>query len=276
MKFLPNYLNIRRTAALLVLVVLVAASMGGGIFAFARGYSTDDDSLKPGMVVALNKDSDRGNPKVERASTENAERAVGVAISDADSSVTISSGTKQVLVETNGEADTYVSDINGAIKQGDLLEVSPLKGILMKADKVDGVIIGIALEDARLDEDDSYSVQIDGDKKTALIARIRVSLDQKAISSAPQKADSSLERLGKSIVGKDVSEIRMIIALLIFIMVLIAEGGIIYGAVSSAITSLGRNPMARNVIRSEVTRVMLVALAVLLIGLGAVYMILWV
>ena len=254
----------------------ISLTVVGGTLAVARGYNTDDTGLKPGMVVALNNDSGPDNPKVERASTENAERSVGVVTTDENSSITISSGSKQFLVETSGEVDTYVSDINGAIKQGDLLEVSPLKGILMKADKVDGVVIGIALEDAQLDENDSYSVPIDGDKKTALIARIRVSLDQKAISNAPAKADSSLERLGKSVVGKEVSEIRVVVALLIFIMVLIAEGAIIYGAVSSAITSLGRNPLARNVIRSEVTRVFLIAITVLLIGLAAVYMILWI
>ena len=265
-------------ASLLVLAAFALSTPFAPILiqALSRGYSTDDTTLRPGMVVALTDDNETANPKVEKSDTDNAERSVGVVTTDTDSSVTISSSTKQVLVETNGEVDTYVSDLNGAIKQGDLLEVSPLKGILMKADRVDGVVIGIALEDARLDEEDSYSVSLDGDKESALITRIKISLDQKAISNAPQKADSSLERLGKSIVGKEVSEIRVIIALLIFIMVLIAEGGIIYGAVSSAITSLGRNPLAKDVIRSEVFRVLLVALAVLIIGLVAIYMILWV
>lgn len=268
--------SIKKFAAQVTLVLLLVISHSVAVLALARGYNTDDSGLKPGMVVAITNENDRDNPKVERASTENASRAVGVVTTDGDSSVTISSGTKQVLVETGGEVDAYVSDINGAVKQGDLLEVSPLRGILMKADNVDGVVLGIALEDANLDEEDSYTVDLTGDKKTALITRLRISLDQKAISTAPQKTDSSLERLGKSVVGKDVSEIRVVVALIIFIMVLIAEGAIIYGAVSSAITSLGRNPLARNVIRSEVTRVLAVALAVLLIGLAAIYMILWV
>lgn len=268
--------NIKQLTAQVSLILLLVLSNAAVVFSVARGYNTDDTGLKPGMVVAITNENDPDNPKVERASTENASKSVGVVTTDGENSLTLSSGSKKVLVETSGEVDAYVSDINGAVKQGDLLEVSPLRGILMKADNVDGVVLGIALEDAKLDAEDSYSVEISGDKKMALLTRIRISLDQKAISNAPQKADSSLERLGKSVVGKEVSEIRVVVALIIFIMVLIAEGGIIYGAVSSAITSLGRNPLARNVIRSEVTRVLAVALGVLLIGLAAIYMILWV
>lgn len=271
-----KFSNIKQLTAEVSLVLLLILSNAATVFAVARGYNTDDTGLKPGMVVAITNENNPDDPKVERASTENASRSVGVVTTDGDNSLTLSSGSKKVLVETNGEVDAYVSDINGAIKQGDILVVSPLKGILMKSDNSSGVVLGIALENATLEADDSYSVDISGDKKTALITRIRISLDQKSISNAPQKADSSLERLGKSVVGKEVSEIRVVVALIIFIMVLIAEGGIIYGAVSSAITSLGRNPLARNIIRSEVTRVLAVALGVLLIGLGAIYMILWV
>ena len=263
-------------AQLVLGLTLVIVSVGS-VLAVAKGYNTEDTNLRAGMVVAINAESTVDNPKVERAYTDNAERTIGVVTSDLSSTVSISSGDKQVLVETDGEIDAYVSDISGEVKQGDLLEVSPLKGILMKSDGIDGIILGIALEDADLPENESYVRDINGeDKKTTVISKIRISLDQKAISTISQKADSSLERLGKSIVGKEVSEIRVAIALVIFVMVLIAEGGIIYGAVSSAITSLGRNPLAKDVIRSEVFRVLLVAIVVLVIGLIAVYMILWV
>lgn len=273
---MSRFRSLKRFAAQFMLIVLLVVSSSATVLALARGFNTDDPGLKPGMVVAITDGDDRESPKVERASNENAQRAIGIVTTDGDSSVTLSSGTKQVLVEMGGEVDAYVSDINGVVKQGELLEISPLRGILMKADNFDGVILGIALEDAKMDDENSYSVDISGEKKSARITRVRISLDQKAISSAPQQIDSSIERLGRSIVGKDVSEIRVMVALIIFIMVLIAEGGIIYGAVSSAITSLGRNPLARNVIKSEMTRVLVVALIVLLIGLAAIYMILWV
>jgi hypothetical protein len=49
-----------------------------------------------------------------------------------------------------------------------------------------------------------------------------------------------------------------------------------YGAISSAITALGRNPLARSAIRREMIRILFVAIIVFLIGLGAIYGILWV
>lgn len=270
-----NNQKLKYISAQLSLVLLLVFAQIGLVTAVAKGYNTDDLELRAGMVVAINAESMVDNPKVERASTDNAERTIGVVTSDIISTISISSGDKQVLVETDGEIDAYVSDINGEVKQGDLLEISPLKGILMKSDGVDGIISGIALEDANLPENESYSRDITGEGvKTTIITKVRISLDQKAISTVSQGTDSSLERLGRSIAGKEVSEIRVAVALVIFIMVLIAEGGIIYGAVSSAITSLGRNPLAKDVIRHEVIRVLLVALGVLLIGLVGVYMIL--
>jgi hypothetical protein len=260
------------------LVFLLAVASVGQVFGVAKGYNTEDPELKTGMVVAIDAESTVDNPKVERASTDNAERTIGIVTSEDSSTVSISSGDKKVLVETDGEIDAYVSDIGGEVKQGDLLEVSPLKGILMKSDGADGIILGIALEDANLPENESYSRTIEGDdQKTTTITKVRISLDQKAISTLnSDEIDSSLERLGASIVGREVSEIRVIVAMIIFVMVLIAEGGIIYGAVSSAITSMGRNPLAKDVIRSEVIRVVFIAMGVLVIGLVALYMILWV
>lgn len=269
--------GLKYVTAQAALALLVVFTHVGIVIAVANGYNTEDTELKTGMVVAINAESTVDNPKVERASTDNAERTIGVVTSEDISTVSISAGDKSVLVETDGEIDAYVSDINGEVKQGDLLEVSPLKGILMKSDRIDGIIIGIALEDAKLPENESYVRDLNGDEtKTTVISKVKISLDQKAISTINQGADSSLERLGRSIAGKEVSEIRVAVALLLFVMVLIAEGGIIYGAVSSAITSLGRNPLAKDVIRSEVFRVIIVAIGVLLIGLVAIYMILWV
>lgn len=269
--------GITKSVSSLSLVLVLVLLQAGTVLAVAKGYNTEDSDLRPGMVVAIDATSTVDNPKVERSSTDNSERTIGVVASEDSSTVSISSGEKKVLVETDGEVEVYVSDINGEVKQGDLLEVSPLKGILMKADKNDGIIIGIALEDSALPENESYTRDINGDdKQTTIISKVRISLDQKAISTITQKEDSSLEKLGKSIVGKEVSEIRVIVAIILFVMVLIAEGGIIYGAVSSAITSLGRNPLAKDVIRSEVLRVILVAMGVLVIGLAALYMILWV
>lgn len=261
-------------ATLISFVSLVV--MSATAFAFARGYITDDVGLQGGMVVALSVDAGEDS-RVERATTENSERIVGVVISFDDSLVTVASKTAKVLVESEGEVDAYVSDVGGTVRKGDLLVLSPFKGILMKAAANPSAVVGIATSDLDASKPQSYPVKDGADTKNTQIAKIKINLNRQGTSNAnPLPPDSSLARLGKAVVGKDVGEIRVVIAMIIFFIVLIAEGGILYGAISSSMTALGRNPLARKVIRREMVRVVIIALIVLMVGLGAIYGILWI
>lgn len=257
------------------LLIIVFGALGATASAIARGYETTDTGLQVGMVVAL---STEGSSTIERATQGNAKRVVGVVTTFENSSVTLASGQTRTLVESEGQVEVYVSDLAGPIKQGDLLAMSPLKGVLMKASDNDGsTILGIATEDVDFSTDTQVaSVEQNGKSKDAKITKTKVNLNNKGSDNGQGQAEpSTLAKLGKSIVGKDVGEVRVLMAFIIFIIVLIAEGGIIYGAVSSAITALGRNPMARKIIHREIIQVLLVAIGVLLLGLGAVYAVLW-
>ena len=244
------------------------------VSAIARGYSTTDTGLQTGMVVSLS--ADGSNDKVERATQEAGSRALGVVTTVEGSLVAVSSGSGKVLVESEGQVEAYVSDISGLVQKGDLLILSPLRGILMKApENAPGKIIGVAAE--TVSTTTSYNFTDNGVDKETKIAKIKIDLSYLGASnSGPAEADSALARLGRAIVGKDVGEIRVLIALIVFLIVLIAESGILYGAISSAITALGRNPLARKIIRAELIRVVIVAVVVLLVGLGSVYAILWI
>ena len=136
-------------------------------------------------------------------------------------------------------------------------------------------VIAIATTDSDASSDTQIYNLNEGGKTTA-ISKIKVNLSRQGSSQGAAAAKpSALADLGEAIVGKQVNETRVLLALILFIIVMIAEGGIIYGAISSAITALGRNPMARKMIRREMVQVILAALAVLAVGLGAVYAILW-
>ncbi len=252
-------------------VILLTPLVG----AIANGYATNDSSIQPGMVVSIDNSSEGDTPLVIRATNTLDSQPIGVTVDVNENLVTTGSVGRTVYVQSEGEADVYVSDLNGAPKKGDRLAVSPLRGILVIASDTDAVIVGSALEDFASEGSVTQTVSKDDSSVAVQIDKIRISLDQNNTTSA-NEIDSSLERLGRSVVGKDVGEIRVLIALVIFLIVLIAEGGIIYGAVSSAITSLGRNPMAKQIIVREMTRVVIIAIAVLLVGLGAIYGILWV
>lgn len=264
----------RKPGSSLLLGLIVALLLQASVLAIARGYTTDDDGLQTGMVVALSLEAST-DAKVERATQISSDRVVGIVTTIDSSLVTVSSGSAKVLVESEGQTDAYVSDINGTVSQGDKLVLSPLKGILMKYQEQTSATV-IAIAAAAPTNMSVYPYEDGGQQKETRIAKVSVNLNIQGSTSGALPSDSALARLGRSIVGKEVGEIRVLAALVIFVLVLIAEAAIIYGAISSAITALGRNPLARKIIRTELLRVIGIALAVLVVGLGAVYAILWI
>lgn len=247
-------------------------------FAFAqsvsKGYFTDDQDLKPGMVVQLSDDNtSTESTKVERGKSESSARIIGLATGPDDNFVVIASSQQQVYVQTDGEAFALVSDVNGEVKAGDQLTISPLSGILMKGGESNLINFGTALEDFPNTLAETYSIDgRDADVLQTQVAKVRINLDSRSFASQQQVlSDSTLTSIGEAITGRRVGEARVVVALIIFLVVLVAEGGIIYGAVSSAITSLGRNPLAKTDIRNELVRVASIAVTVLLIGLVVVY-----
>lgn len=253
-------------------IAVVAVLSAQPVFGFARGYATKDGMLKTGMVVALSDESNDERAFVERASNKDPYSIIGIATNPADNQVTIASEEEEVYVVSSGEATAYVSDVAGEVRKGDILTISPLRGILSKAPENSALVLGIALEDAGGKTAEEYTIQTPEGEKISKVVSIRINFDRK--SGASNEPDSSLERLGKSIAGKNVNEIRVMAAIIVFLIVLITEASILYGAISSAITSLGRNPLARQIIKHELLRVVIVAFAVLIFGLGSIFLIL--
>lgn len=247
------------------------------VSAEARGYRTSDRELLPGMVAALSEDSSAEEPRVERAALDRTQKVIGVTTTPGDELITIGSVGDTVYVQTRGEATVYVSDLNGEVKKGDLLAPSPVLGILMKADKNTAPVVGISLEDFQVSSAEQKTLEANEGTRDVKISRLRINLDHKAASNQQASAtDSSLERLGRAVVGRDVGEIQVVAALTIFLAVMVAEGGIIFGAVSSSITAVGRNPLAKKIIQKEMVRVLVIAFTVLILGVAAIYLILWI
>ncbi len=266
-------LLVRLTAGfLLAALVIVPAA----VFAIARGYNTDDTGIQVGMVVALASDKSEES-KIERATQQNSQRVVGVVTNFDSSLVTVASSSKSVLVESEGQVAAYVTDLNGEVTKGSLLAISPFKGVLMKAKEGQtGAVVGIAEGNASsVTPSSTPTYDNNGTKKQTKITKIQVNLNGKSSSTGNGQETNALAKFGKSITGRQVSEIRVLLALVMFVIVLVAEGGILYGAISSAIVALGRNPLARKVIRRELVRVIMVAIGVLFVGLGGVYAVLW-
>jgi hypothetical protein len=75
---------------------------------------------------------------VQAAQAEDGVRVAGVAISDQGSLLAIDPTTGTVQVAVSGSAPTLVSTLNGPIKVGDQVSVSPVGGLAMKADPTSG------------------------------------------------------------------------------------------------------------------------------------------
>lgn len=264
-----------------VLVTIAAACMacvliGATVHAFSRGYKTSDTAAQAGMVVSLVRD-DSGSQMVERASRETQDSIVGVIVTPSNTPITFSSQENDILVETEGEISAYVSDVGGVVKKGDLLSISPVKGVLMKTpDSGRNIIVGIATQDMG-DMAELYTIDDNGRSRDTKIGKVKVSLNRLGTATQGDDGDETLlERLGRAITGKPVNPIRVFLALLLFVIVLVTGGTIIYGAVSNGVIALGRNPMARKAIQRQLAQISVVATIVLLVGLAAVYALLWI
>lgn len=263
-------------ASMLLLALLLPAITSAESQGISQGYESSDDLLRPGMAVQLAMSGDQDKKVVERASSQFPERIIGISSSPENNLVVTGSTKNQVYIQTSGQVVAYVSDLGGVVKKGDILTISPLKGILMKVTDEKAAQIATALED--VDPSKAEEVGINGgptDTKKAKVYKILVNLDRHTFTSN-QNNSSTLSRISRALVGKDVGELRVLLAMLLFALLLIVEGGVVYGAIASSMTSLGRNPMAAPAIKRELRRVLLIAMGILLTGLAVVYAILWV
>ncbi|QQS18686.1 hypothetical protein IPL68_01185 [Candidatus Saccharibacteria bacterium] len=109
----------------------------------SQGYGVTG-TVQKGMIVMLDPKDSR---KVRALTNQNDKSMHGVVVSANDTVVSLGgdSSTAQVYVASNGKYDALVSTQNGPIKSGDIVSISALDGIGMKADSRQGVILGKAL-----------------------------------------------------------------------------------------------------------------------------------
>ena len=111
----------------------------------AEVYPTNDKTLMPGEVVALDPSLENG---VIRTSKAYQQSTYGVVTTDPAMVIggTNGNGATGVAVALAGRVPVRVSTENGVIKKGDMLTASSMPGTAMKATKA-GMIIGTAMDD---------------------------------------------------------------------------------------------------------------------------------
>lgn len=247
--------------------------MASGI---SQGYQTQDDSLRVGMAAALSSQSSEQSRLVEPVTQTNSDKFVGVITTVEDNLVNLSDEVAEVLVSTAGQVPVLASDMNGSVARGDYLSVSPLKGVLMKASPGGSSrVVAIALQN--LDEATTEEKQITTStgNRTVRVGKMMAELSNNATSTQAEEG-SFLVVAGESLTGKAVNQYQVIAALVIFAIILIVEGSIIYGAIHSTMSALGRNPLAKKAVFKQLLQVSWIAVMVLVVGFGAIYLILWI
>lgn len=266
---------------LLSLMLVVSATALSGSLAHAQTVSTayqTDGSVQKGMIVMLDpKDS----KKVLPLSTDSDGAMQGVAVAANDTIVSFAGdgSVAEVFIATDGKYDVLVSTQNGSIKAGDIISISALDGIGMKASAGQSLILGKAL--GQFDGSNALSTatlkSADGSQKVSIgliQVDIGISHNPLAVSVTGPPVPAFLKKAGEAVSGKPVSTVRLYAALGVLFITGFMTASLLYGGVRSSLIAIGRNPLAKKSILRGLIQVVVLGMIVFVIGLFAIYLLL--
>jgi hypothetical protein len=260
-----------------VVVCIAAVAVAYAQVTVTQGYGADM-LLQRGMIVGLKKDDPR---KVEPINSDDFDRIHGVVIGANESAVLLGRDDEKVYVASGGRFPTLVSSQNGTINIGDYVAVSSVKGIGMRAGDIEPVILGKAIEsfDASNKDNVKSAVTVKDssgqEKQLAVgIVMVDVSIGKNPMLKSNNDLPTALRRASELVAGKPVSPIRVYMSLAILIVATAISGSLIYSAVRSSITAIGRNPLSKKAIMRGLFQVVIIGLIVFISGIFGVYLLL--
>ena len=221
-----------------------------------------------GSIVSL----DTRHPGyVEVANINNGSHVLGVALRSSESLLAVDSGSAPIQVAINGSVNTLVSTLNGNIKVGDQVSVSPFGGIGM--DAMPGThVVGIAQTDFSNTSSGATTETVKdkaGQKRQIEVGYIRLSIAVGTTGNAGTGGGAQvnfLQKLVKSLTGHTISIIRILLSVAVIIIALVSLVTIFYASIYGSIVSIGRNPLARHAIFRTLTSVMIMAMLTITIA----------
>lgn len=202
-------------------------------------------SIVNGSIVGLDQ---KKSDYVVAASTKDGKRLLGVAVASDDSLLAVDATEGLVQVATSGNVSTLVSTLNGNIKVGDQIAVSPFTGIGMKSNP-GAHIIGLAKTSFDDKSDGATTREVtdkDGKKTKVSVGYVSLTIAVGTGNIASSDANlNSLQKLARSLTGRTISTIRVVVALIVALIGLATLVTLIYAAIYGSIISVGRNPLAK-------------------------------
>jgi hypothetical protein len=249
------------------LIVLGLAPAAASSANISHSYNADG-SIRNGDIVSL--DPSRSD-YVQSASTNNGSRLLGVAVSNTDSLLAVDPTVGAAQVATSGNANTLVSNINGNIKVGDQVAVSPFDGIGMKA--LSGShVIGLAQTAFNVGSAGASTEQVTskaGKTSSVQVGYVRINIAI-GIDTSPsgQAKLSGLQKIAESLTGNTLSNTRILLSIAVAIVAILSLIILIYSSIYSSIVSIGRNPLAKYTVFRALGSVLV--MAVLTAGVAGV------
>jgi hypothetical protein len=243
-----------------------------GNSAIAQGFQTTDKGIVAAALVGIEKDNSNS---IELSSTEKKDRLVGVVSNNP--LIDLSNGGGSVQVVTSGLTYGLVTDLNGTIKNGDKITASPIKGVGMKATE-STVVVGTAQGSLKDSETETRTIKdVKGNSKAVKIGLVPIQISVAYYSVEAGKSSfvpNFLQELANSVAGRNVSPIRVLVAALILLLLFVSVTVLLYSAVRSSITSIGRNPLSESAVRKSLLEVALTVIAVLVFAVLTIYIVL--
>ncbi len=212
---------------------------------------------------------------VEPANSSNIDNLLGVVVGGSGSLLTISSQESNVQVVTSGVTDLLVTDENGAIEDGDYIAISSIEGVGRKSQRSDRRVIGVARGD--FSDPTVQTVRTEtGETREVAIARIPVLIQVGGNPSAAEQESflpGFIQEGANALAGEPVAPARILIAMMIITGGIVGSMVLLYGAVSSTIISIGRNPLSTASIYAGLARMITIAVGIILLSVAIAYLI---
>lgn len=265
--------TILATIAALCFLAPVAAAQS-----VSQAYDAPD-GVQKGMIVMVDKtDSKRIMPLKDKNDAD----MLGVIVAANDTILSFGNDSKssQVYVANNGKYEVLVSTQNGPIAVGDIITVSSVDGIGMKADTSQSVVLGKALTsfDGKTNVSSTMTLKTTTGSRKVSFGKVTVDISiahnpiQVSVTGPPVPA--FFKKAGEVITGKAVSTVRIYIALIVLLLTVFMSGNLMYGGVKSSLTAIGRNPLAKGAVSKGLLQVIILGVIVLVLGLFSVYLVL--
>lgn len=242
-------LRLLLTGLVIALSLLSLAPAAASSANISRAYKSND-SIPNGSLVSLDKDQ---TDYVQASNLSNASLLLGVVVASDDSLLAVNASNTTLQIATSGTASVLVSDIYGEIKVGDQIAVSPFDGVGAKQ-QPGGRVIGLAQTNFDPNSDGTETQTVTdktGNSKEIKVGSVRVNIGAGVTSTAAGVISSNLnplQKIAKSLTGKQVATWRVIISMIIVIVAMAALITLTYAAIYGSIISVGRNPLGSHAV----------------------------